>query len=55
MHYSQPRVTLDGVLTQGESPQLQACSSEEDWLHVSLWWGSFYTLVESELWSDMVI
>lgn len=47
-------VPLDGVLTQGKSLQLQTLCSEEDLLQVSLWWGSFYTLLESDLWSNTV-
>ena len=48
-------VTLDGIPTQGESPQLQTCCSEEDRLNLPAWRGSVYTLVKSDLWSNKVM
>lgn len=48
-------ISLDGTQTQEESPWFQTCCSEEEQLKMAFPWGSIYNLIESDLWSNVVM
>lgn len=48
-------VTLPSISTQRKNTQLQSCCSEEGGIQMAIQQGSIYTLVEPDLWSDMLM